>query len=274
MFTFIAEILKKEHILSVSSLPLSHCRITKAYLLEQAGIYDGSVVIFAMPYYSRASEDPTRNLSTYAVARDYHQYFSELAERLLLQLRVAYPDVTFAAFSDHSPIDERDAAARAGLGVIGRNGLLLTESHSSYVFLGEILLDRVLPYREVQEIHSCSDCGRCTSVCPTSASGICLSALTQKKGTLSSEEEALLEAHDAVWGCDKCQEVCPYTEAARTRGTIYTPIPFFKEQCIPCLTRADVERMTEEEFRARAYSWRGKETILRNLALWEKKERR
>ncbi len=274
MFTFIAEILKKEHITSVSMLPLSSCRITKPHLLQKTDIRDGTVVIFTIPYFSPACQDPARNVSAYAVPRDYHLFFSELCARLLPVLKKTYPDVTFAAFSDHSPIDERDAAAKAGLGVIGKNGLLLTPHYSSYVFLGEIIFNRVLPCMPLEEAVTCHACGRCASVCPGKQGPECLSALTQKKGVLTPDERRMLTEHETVWGCDLCQEVCPYTEAALKNGTIYTPIPFFKEACIPTLDSALLTAMSEESFSERAYSWRGRDTVSRNISLHETKERR
>ena len=90
--------------------------------------------------------------------------------------------------------------------------------------------------RESSFPRGCEDCGRCKTACPT---GIlrgegkdCLSAITQKKGELTHEEERLILENNTVWGCDACQSCCPYTIRAKARGTVYTPIPYFKEECI------------------------------------------
>ena len=96
-----------------------------------------------------------------------------------------------------------------------------------------------------------------------------LSALTQKKGALTEAEYARLDAHPLVWGCDTCQLACPVTKAARAAGTLYSRIPFFNEAAIPHLTADRINAMSEAEFHARAYSWRGRAVILRNLALFE-----
>ncbi|MBO5305325.1 MAG: DUF1730 domain-containing protein, partial [Clostridia bacterium] len=99
-------------------VPLDACTIHKPYLLERAGIADGSVAIFAIPYYTHAC-DNGKNISAYAVAKDYHLYFKTLAQKLLSTLTLEFPQNRFAAFADHSPIHERQAAAMAGLGIIG-----------------------------------------------------------------------------------------------------------------------------------------------------------
>ncbi len=252
-------------------LPLDACKINRPYLLERADISHGSVVLFAMPYYTPAC-DEKRNLSSYAVSRDYHLYFKMLSEQLLSILREEFPQHRFAAFADHSPIDERTAAATAGLGVLGKNGLLITEKYSSYVFLGEILTDATLAC-EPLPIQSCLECGACKSACPLTMGECeeCLSSLTQRKSALSSSEEETILKYGSVWGCDLCQEVCPHTKKAKQEGTVYTPISFFCENSLSVLTRSTLLAMDDEAFAARAYSWRGKEVILRNLALSEKK---
>ena len=100
----------------------------------------------------------------------------------------------------------------------------------------------------------------------------CLSSLTQKKGTLTSREQAFLRASGTVWGCDLCQDVCPHTARARRAGTVYTEISYFYEQPIAFLSLPRLAEMSEEEFSSRAYAWRRRETIERNLNIIEKGE--
>lgn len=265
MTEFLKEELATEGITLFAPLPLSSCRILRPYLLEREGIEGGTAILMAVPY--AIPQNERGNLSAYAVSRDYHLFFRELFDRLLPRLRARYPAHRFAGFTDHSPIDEIHAAASAGLGVIGDNGLLLTERYSSYIFLGEIVTDACLPSSPVPP-GECHHCGACRRACPVGVDkSACLSALTQKKGELTEEERERLRAHPLVWGCDTCQEVCPYTRAAREHGTLYEAPPFFREQALSTLTVEALDTMTDEQFRTRAYAWRGRQVIWRNLLL-------
>ncbi|MBQ8415579.1 MAG: epoxyqueuosine reductase [Clostridia bacterium] len=272
MFSFLSDFLEKKQIDCFAPLPLEACLLTKPYLLEKEGIDAGSVVMLAIPYYTPFCEDPTRNLSAYAVPRDYHLFFKDLFGEILTLLNKHFPKHRFAAFADHSPINEIDAAAKAGLGVIGKNGLLITEKYSSYVFLGEIITDAIIPAVS-KEIRTCLDCGACRRACSMTEKGCpCLSSLTQKKGELNEAEKAWLRSHPLVWGCDTCQEVCPHTIQAKKNGTVYSPIPFFNEEPIGHLTGAVLEHLSDGEFSMRAYAWRGRKTIERNLELKEERK--
>lgn len=273
MLQFLSQYFANRQIDLFAPIPLSECEIRKPYLLEREGIADGTAILFAVPYFTRACLDPKRNLSAYAVSRDYHGFFRALFDELLPILREKYPNEKFAGFADHSPIAELQAAARAGLGVIGKNSLLITEKYSSYVFLGELVTSARLP-TQIKPISACLDCGKCRAACPTEELGTCLSALTQKKGTLTEKEEADVRSFGSVWGCDICQEVCPYTQKAIQKGTIFTEISYFKADCIPRLTLEILDGMNDETFSGRAYSWRGRETIRRNLSLMEKTEQK
>ena len=271
MFENLLNFLQKKNIDLVGVLPLSACRVIRPYLLERANISNGTVFMMAIPYRTPACDEPSRTISAYAVSRDYHLFFEELYDELLPYLAEKFPNNRFAAFADHSPISELHAAARAGLGIIGKNGLLLTEKYGSYVFLGEVITDLEIPC-EVQEVKLCEDCGACSNACPSvvSEKSLCLSALSQKKGKLSEEEEKILLATNTVWGCDRCQECCPHNQKAKMAGTIYSPIPFFNENTLSSPSVKEIENMSDKDFAQRAYSWRGREVILRNLRLGEK----
>ena len=97
----------------------------------------------------------------------------------------------------------------------------------------------------------------------------CLSEVTQKKATLSEEEIAGIKSSGCVWGCDICQEVCPYTLKAKEKNTIFTEIEFFKNDQITIVQSNDISNMNAEDFSQRAYSWRGKNVISRNIKLIE-----
>lgn len=168
--------------------------------------------------------------------------------------------------ADHSPIDERDAAARAGLGVRGKNGLLIHPKYGSFCFVATAFLKGapkdVLPTPGVAP-RDCEDCGACRSACPVGAfsgEGECLSSLSQKK-SLTEEELEILKKHRVLWGCDACQDACPHNRALPD-----TPVPFFRENLIASLTGDVLDRLClTGEFSRRAYAWRKEATIRRNL---------
>lgn len=269
LYNFISELFRSEGITLFASLPLSHCNIVKPYLLEKAGITDGSAVICAVPYFSEQLIGE-HNISAYCAVKDYHLFFEKLKTKLLTELKNHYPEYKFEFFADHSPIDERNAAASAGLGVIGLNGMLITEKYSSYVFLGELICNAKLPF-QLKEIEYCIGCKKCLAECPTRKDGICLSAITQKKGELTDTESELMKKHNTAWGCDICQKTCPYTEKAIKNGTVFTNIDYFLTDIIPDLDCNVLSALSDEEFSFRAFSWRGKATVERNLKILEKK---
>ncbi len=253
---------KIEYFSSVSVEALS---ITKPRLLEQLDFVPRSATLFLVPYYVGKTE----NISLYAAACDYHIFLGEVGGRVAKFLENECGKRA-KAFVDHSPLDERHAAAVCALGVIGDNGLLLNEKYGSYVFIGEIISDappEELGAAEPVSPLGCSHCGRCASFCPMPDIGECLSALTQKKGTLDEKEREYIKKHKSAWGCDICQSVCPYNKNPKT-----TPVEFFSEARIPKLTRAILDEMSDEEFAKRAYAWRAKKTILRNIEILEEDE--
>lgn len=231
------------------------------YLADRYAGGRRTLCAFAVPYYV---EDARRNISVYAVPRDYHLYFDGLFERLYEYAALQLPGVSLRAFSDTSPFDERALAAACGLGSVGDNGLLINPVYGSYVFLGSIICSAPLapPRSAVRGERECTHCGACAAACPSP--GLCLSRITQTKGQLPAEHIALIKDSGCAWGCDICQSVCPANDGAPESG-----IEFFKCGRIPVLTPQAVRDMSEEEFARRAYAWKGRTCILRNLAIIE-----
>lgn len=269
----VKQLLAQEGLSLCAPILLSECRVLRPHLLKRTEITDGTVFLLAAPYYTTKCEDPASKISKYAVSADYHIFFAALFERILPVLREKFPQNRFAGFADHSPIAEVEAAVRAGLGVLGKNGLLLCREYSSYVFLGEIVTDAVLPLPPALPLRECENCGACRRACPVNGDmERCLSALTQKKGELTEAEQDTLRKHGCAWGCDRCQDVCPYTVRAKATGTIYSPLPFFTQTALPRPDAATVAAMSDSAFADRAYAWRGRGPILRNLTLLEEGE--
>ena len=267
-------IFENEQIEFFGVLPFSACRCRRPDLIERKGVHAQkiqSAIVFLVPYYIH---DRDGNISLYARSGDYHFYCDSLLDRILPILREKF-DGEFLGYADKSPIEENVAAAKAGLGVLGDNYLLINEKYGSFVFLAEIL--STVPPEElgfsgtVSEVKSCLHCGVCKRVCPAQSENMeCLSALTQKKGVLTEAQEIYIRKYGSVWGCDLCQISCPLTKKAIANG-VQTPISFFRENRISVLTEDTLNAMSETEFRSRAFSWRGKAPLLRNLSIIAKK---
>lgn len=266
----------------VSCVALSECKVIKEYLLSKNG-FDKScnAIMMLIPY--RPKEAPV-NLSVYASVKDYHAYVEELSRELDTYVAEKYPSGHFKLFADHSPIDEVHAACVSGLGFIGDNGLLINEKYSSFVFLAECITDMQpkdlgLEYASDPKVTECLHCGRCAAACPSGCikkrgdvdgfnpKTVCLSAITQKKGELTNDEKALMIKHNTLWGCDICQNVCPYTKNAD-----FSPIPYFNDGLITRLDTQALEGLSDEEFQKRPFSWRGRAVVARNIQIFEKGE--
>jgi epoxyqueuosine reductase len=183
-----------------------------------------SIVVVAINYASNDPgpiNDPSRPvISRYARATDYHLIFEEKLEALAESIRAAVGDGTSTkCYVDYGPVLERDHAQRAGLGWIGKNTLLINQALGSYLFLGEILTDAELQPDDAFLPDHCGTCERCIWACPTGAiagprdvdARLCISYLTiELRGPIPPELRPLIS--NRVFGCDICQEVCPWNK--------------------------------------------------------------
>lgn len=221
-----------------------------------------SIISVCFPYLLNEEKYEGLNVSRYAAVPDYHGVAAELLDEAVDRLKKEYPENEFSAFIDNSPIPEVDAACRAGIGVRGLNSLFISKKFGSYVFLGEIVTDLEIPCKD-NGINSCIKCKKCISACPNNAiseSGVerslCLSDITQKKGELSEKESKLIADSGCLWGCDICQTACPMNSNASE-----TDIEEFIKGAI-----AHIDKSTAIE--GRAFAWRGKKTIDRNINIF------
>ncbi len=182
-----------------------------------------SAIVVSQPYFP-VKAPPVRLASLrtalYAHGGDYHNWFLAKLERLRGELQTLYMSEQFLCYADSKPVAERDLAARAGLGWIGKNGCLIDRARGSLFFIGEIFTTMHLPEGSLLPDH-CGTCDRCVRACPTQAlrtdrtldSNRCISYWTIE-AKRAPPEELRSSMNDWFFGCDICQTVCPWNEKA------------------------------------------------------------
>lgn len=236
--------------------------------IEKCGFacYEGkSAIVCLFPYYSTNAEG---NLSLYARSRDYHQVIREKLEKLCCFIKAENSDAENRVFCDIGPHIDRRLAFDAGLGFYGKNGMLINDDFGSWFFIGYILCDIEFEYDAPLE-KTCVGCNKCIESCPGKALGEnfdinrCASHISQKKGNLNQEEIEILKKSGLIFGCDMCQRVCPHN------NIIPKPMREFTEDLIHSLSLQDIVGLSNKEFLKkygnRAFSWRGKKILERNL---------
>jgi epoxyqueuosine reductase len=203
-------------------------------------------------------------VARYAAGPDYHDVMRGRLNELLAWLQTEFPGVGGRGVVDTAPLMERDFARRAGLGWIGKNTMLINKHRGSYFFLGALLLDVEVAPDAPHEATHCGTCTACLDACPTGAftgpgwldARKCISYLTIELRS-PVPEELRPGVGDWLFGCDVCQEVCPWNRKDETEPEVVDPV--------------EVLSLTEEEFRSR---YRGtamlrtkRRGLLRNAAL-------
>jgi len=181
-----------------------------------------SIIVILVPY---ASERPhaganalSQHIARYALGDDYHEVLDRVLRDIETVLGPRAEDIQTRRYIDTGPLSDRSAAAQAGVGWIGKNGMLIHEQHGSYFFIGTLLtsLENDIGSREVAD--RCGACTRCIDACPTDAilpnrtvaSERCISYATiEHRGALPDD----LDLAGNAFGCDICQEVCPWNAA-------------------------------------------------------------
>lgn len=184
-------------------------------------LVDGAKSIISVLYNYYPEEKQVQNtykVSKYAYGRDYHYVLKEKLYELLEFINKEIKEVSGRAFVDSAPVMDKVWAAKAGLGWIGKNTNLISKEFGSFVFIGEIIIDLELDYSETPVKDYCGNCTKCIDACPTNAirpyqldARKCISYLTiEKKGEIPSEFKG--KWNDWIFGCDICQDVCPWNQ--------------------------------------------------------------
>jgi len=215
-----------------------------------------SVVCVAMNYYTNIqhSNDPdVGKISRYAWGDDYHIVMTERLEKLQKFIEAEVPGVQAKLYVDTGPVMDKVWAARAGLGWQGKHTNLITKEYGSWVFLGEIILDKELEYDQPIE-DFCGSCRACIDACPTGAitepyvldSNKCISYLTiEHHGDIP--EQLAPQFENWIYGCDICQDVCPWNKFQQeTKESMFRPREHNRNPSL-----AELAAMSEMEFQER-----------------------
>ena len=212
-----------------------------------------SVISIGVNYYSGYDQDQIKSnskFSNYAWGEDYHDIIKSKLYTLLNDITANYPDIKGIVCVDTSPIMEKVWAQRAGIGWQGKHTNLITRDYGSWLFLGELLLDVELDYDDEFIDDLCGSCTACIDACPTHALGEyeiyaekCISYLTiEHRGEFGQNTEL----HDWIYGCDICQEVCPWNQKF---SQITNEKKFYPKEEILSWQDADWENISENAFR-------------------------
>jgi epoxyqueuosine reductase len=212
-------------------------------------------------------------ISRYAWGDDYHDVMKTMLEEVVVRLRDEIPPFEARTYVDTGPLVERTWAAAAGLGAWGKNTCLLHPEHGSWFFLGEIVTDLDLPPDGLRA-DMCGSCTACLEACPTGAlpspyvldATRCLSYLTiELKGPIPEPQREGVGRH--VFGCDICQDVCPWNRKRRRRGgTRFEPRPGNAGPDLAGLAALDDETF-RERFRRSPVKRAKRRGLLRNVAV-------
>ena len=180
-----------------------------------------SILIAAINYNSKAPSSWKENhyISNYAWGTDYHLLLKKKLKRIQANISKIIPGFKSRGFVDSAPIPERVVAFRAGLGWVGKNGMLINRKLGSFLFLAEIVCNLTFEFITLPAKDYCGTCVKCIEACPNQAiieNGVvdsrrCISYLTiEKRGEFTPQEKSMVDYQ--VFGCDICQQVCPWNK--------------------------------------------------------------
>lgn len=211
-----------------------------------------SVIVLLVPYSSERPNAPegalSHHLARYALGDDYHDVLDRILRKLEDEIARVAPGTKTWRYVDTGPLSDRSLAAQAGLGWIGKNGMLIHEEQGSYFFIGTLLTSLENDLRAGEVADRCGACTRCIDACPTHAilpnrtveSQLCISYATiEHRGAF-----AIGTAGNA-FGCDICQEVCPWNSAPPEPHPAFVPRDEYRATPV-----TDLLKLTQTDFSA------------------------
>ncbi len=215
-----------------------------------------SVISILVPYSSERPDAPVGALShhvaRYALADDYHDVLDRILRRLEEVIKLADPESKTWRYVDTGPLSDRAYATQGGLGWIGKNSMLINEQIGSYVFIGTLVTSLENDITPDAVFDRCGTCPRCIDACPTDVirpdrtvdSTACISYLTiEHRGAIDPALAHRLEGN--AFGCDICQEVCPWNRAPDEPHPAFIPRDDYRATPI-----SDLLRFEQEQFSA------------------------
>jgi epoxyqueuosine reductase len=213
-----------------------------------------SVITLLLNYYPpELQNESAPKVSRYAYGRDYHEVIREKLNVFLARMRESIGEINGRGFVDSAPVLERAWAQRTGLGWVGKNGNLINRSIGSYFFIATLITDLELEYDDPYAKDYCGSCRKCIDACPTEAilpnkqinGSRCISYFTIELKDALIPDEMKGRFDNRAFGCDICQEVCPWNRFAQ---------PHHEPQLQPLpeilnFTTRDWEMLTEESFK-------------------------
>ena len=235
-----------------------------------------TIISIALAYPRRLPQQPQKTafrrgkITPNSWGLDYHYILQDKLERLARGIEELTADFEYKGMVDTGALVDTAVARRAGIGFIGKNGLVISKEYGSYMFLGELITNLELePDQPVD--YDCGDCNRCVEACPTSCllgdstmdARRCLSFQTQDKGMMDLEFRKKIKT--VIYGCDICQICCPYNKGIDSPPLVDIDPDLAQPELIPFLDLSNGQ--FKEKFGLIAASWRGKNILQRNAIM-------
>lgn len=233
-----------------------------------------TIISIAFPYLHNM-EYFDNGFSVYTRGEDYHKVVKIYLDKICDYIKSIGGEAI--SLVDSNTLPERYIAYLAGVGFIGKNNMIITKKYGSFVFLGEIITnlefncDDVKVFEDINSFTQCGECVNCYKECPTKAinenrknCNICVSYLTQKKDL---EDKYINLLNGRVFGCDSCQNACPYNKNILTSNIKeFKPFSFMNENNSKVLANINNKEFKETFFKT-SCGWRGKNVLKRNAII-------